>query len=431
MPRDRRIVITGVGPVASVGIGKDAFWKGLLAGRQNIREEEVNIGGEEWGKFPFHAVEPFSLPELGVDPDSLEWIRDWQHGELTRDLQYLIAAVQLALNDSGLDYRAGNNRIGLVVAHENYNLTHFLSQISDHAYRMLAETSPQPSKKAFYDSLYQQCVKAGYDVQPFMVLFHLAKVFNIHNYSLFVCTACASGLYGLESASQMIKSGQNDLVLVTAADHPDIYKYIWFQQLGIYAADGIIRPFCRDSKGLVFGAGGAALLLEEYRHAKKRGAHIYGEYLGGGFSLESWQVTVPQVGSDSYQTAMREALGRSGVTKDDVDFLCPHGVGSHVIDYYEAKAITDVFGKNPVQPLLTTFKPYVGHNLGGSALLEALILLLCLDKQTVLPTLNQSDPNPEYKISLLKEAVKKKVSVAMKTCCAFAGFNGAAVFRRI
>jgi len=171
--------------------------------------------------------------------------------------------------------------------------------------------------------------------------------------------------------------------------------------------------------------------LEELEHAKKRKAPIYAEYLGGGFSLEGWQVTIPKVGSDSYQRAILKAFEQSGLKPEDIELLCPHGVGSHVIDYYESKAITDVFGSKPKKPLITAFKPYVGHNLGGSALLEAAILLLSLKNEIVLPTLNCDNPNPAYNISLVKEKIERKLNTVMKICAAFAGYNAAAIFRRL
>lgn len=426
----KRVVITGIGPVSSIGLGKDDIWKNVLAGNTNVELEKKSVDGKLWTEFPLHKMSEFNIADFDIDKDALSWIKDWQNGKDNTDLFYLIAAIKLAIDDSGLDYKKENNDLGIVLSHENYNLTPFLEEVSDYAYEVLVKSKKKISKKDFYDDLYKNCVKGGYDVQPFMPLFHLAKVFNIHNYSLFLCTACASGLYGLESASQIINSGQSKAVIVTAADHPDVYKYVWFRDLGIYSPDGKIRPFSKDSNGLVFGDGGSALILEDYDNAKKRGAHIYAEYMGGGFSLESWQVTVPQVGSNSYQSAMKKAFEQSSIKKDEIDLLCPHGVGSRVIDYYESKAITDIFGKKNL-PTITTFKPYLGHNLASSALLETSILLLAMDHNIVPPTLNCENENPEYGITLLKKKEEKVIRTAMKICCAFAGYNAATIFRKV
>jgi 3-oxoacyl-[acyl-carrier-protein] synthase II len=221
------------------------------------------------------------------------------------------------------------------------------------------------------------------------------------------------------------------MVIVAASDRVDIYKYIWFRDLGIYSNDGMIRPFCKNSSGLVFSDGGVGFVLEDLDHAQERNAFIYAEYLGGGFDLEGWKVTTPQIGSNSYQRAILKALEQSNVNKKEIDLLCPHGVGSQPIDYYESKAITDTFGFNPKRPLITAFKPYVGHNLGSSALLETAILLLSLNNNVVPPTLNCENIDPKFNISPVKEKIGTELRTVMKICCAFAGYNAATIFRKL
>ncbi len=336
MPRDKRVVVTGIGPITSIGIGKDALWKNLLKATTNIKCQETYLDGDLWGKYLFHKVDDFDISKFGIDKDKLDWVRDWKEGDETIDLNYMLAAIKLALDDSGIGYQSDKEGgFGLVLTHENMNLMPFLFKISNCSYELLKDRTKSVSKKEYCEGVYKECLKSGYDVQTFMPLFHAAKVFNVHQLSYYICNACASGLYAIENASEIIKNNHCSTVLVAASDHPDIYKYLWFKELKIYAEDGIIRPFSKDSKGLVFGDGGVALVLEELEHAKKRNAPIYAEYLGGGFSLESWQVTTPKVGSDSYQTAINNAFKQSGVTKDDIELICPHGFGSHVIDYYE------------------------------------------------------------------------------------------------
>lgn len=432
MAKKQKIVITGIGPIASVGIGKDEFWKGILDKNVNIEEENCILDGEVWEKFRFHKVKNFDISRFGIDKQKLDDIRDWKEGEEIIDLNYLIAAVKLALDDSRLNYESDDNGIGLVLAHENLGLMPFGFKVSNLAYEMLIgrQKSDIP-KKVFFEGLYRKFLKSGYDVQTFADLFHVARVFNVHNYSLFINNACASGLYALEAAGQILKNNQAKAVVVCASDYPDIYKYVWFKELGIYAHDGIIRPFSRDSNGLVFGDGGVGVVMETLESAQKRGADIYAEYLGAGFNLEGWKITVPQIGSNSYQQAIEQALLQSNIDKKKIDVVCPHGIGSGPIDYYEAKAITDIFGPNPKKPLISAFKPYVGHNLGGSALLETAILLLALKNNIVPATLNCKNIDPRFNVNLVKKNKNRKLKTVMKTCCAFAGFNAAAVFKKV
>lgn len=418
--------------MASTGIGKDAFWKGILEKRTGLSSKEFKIDGKSWVSFYAHIIKDFDFTKFNADEAVLGYIKEWKEDELPVDLYYMIAAVALALKDSGLNYDAEDNDIGLVLTHENLGLMDFVFKLSQMSFDILSSKEGELIPRAqFFEKLYRGCLKSGYDVQTFMTLFHVAKVFNIHNYSLFVNNACASGLYAMESAAQMIKCSQASAVVVAASDYAEIYKYLWFRDIGLYSTDGRIRPFCKDSNGLVFGDGGVGIVLEDMDNAMKRNAGIYAEYMGGGFCLEGWKVTTPQIGSDSYQKAISGALKRSKISKDEIELLIPHGVGSQAIDYYEAKAIHDVFGQNHEKPLITAFKPYIGHNLGGSALLETAILLLSLKNGIVPPTLNCQHPNPMFNILPVSERLETNITTAMKICCAFAGYNAAVVLKRI
>lgn len=433
MIEERRVVITGIGPLTSVGIGKEAFWKGLLERKTGIRLEECFIDGELWDRFYLHKVDNFDISKFGIDKGILEEIKFWKKGEDIIDLFYLMAVVKLALNDSGLRYNLEDNEIGLVLTHENPGSEQFFSKVLNESFEALKGQSRKASamtKKQFFQKLYGSGDKAAYDLQTFMFLYHITKAFSIHGYSLFINNACASGLYALEAASQMIRCGRNPAVIVAAADHPGIYKYLWFKQIDMYAEDGKTKPFAKNRNGFVFGDGGVGLLLEDLDHARKRKANIYAEYLGGGFSLEGWKITLPAVGSNYYRKAIKQAFRQANIEPKDIDLVCAHGAGTSLVDRYEADAITDVFGPNPKKPLITAFKGYIGHNLGGSALLESAIILLCLNNNLVLPTLNCDEVDPKLRINLVREKTDVEISTAIKICCAFAGYNGAAVFKK-
>jgi len=344
-----------------------------------------------------------------------------------------MAVVKLALTDGGLDYDHEDNEIGLVLTHENPGMEQFFSKVFNESYEALKvrpREAPAINKRHFFQKLYNSGNRTAYDLQTFMFLYHIAKAFSIHGYSLFINNACASGLYAIEAASQMIRSGRNTAVIVAAADHPGIYKYLWFKEGNMYAKDGKIKPFDKNRDGFVFGDGGAGLLLEDLDHARERNAYIYAEYLGAGFSLEGWKVTLPAIGGKYYQKAIKQALSQANMKAEAVDLVCAHGAGTQLSDRYEADAITDVFGLNPEKPLITAFKGYIGHNLGGSALLESAILMQCMSNNSVLPTLNCEEVDPKLKINPVKTVSAATLNVAMKTSCAFAGYNAASIFKR-
>ncbi|MBU2045047.1 MAG: hypothetical protein KJ619_07470 [Candidatus Omnitrophica bacterium] len=427
---EKRIAITGLGPLTPIGAGKTALWDALLKGKTNLKLEECFIDGELWEKFYLHKIDNFDIKSFGIDKQTLKEIKTWKEGQEIIDLYYLLASIKLALDDSKLEYDLEDNDIACVVAHENAGLEQYISQCID-SFDSLRKESSSITKKGLSEKYHYATIKSAYDLQTFMVMFHVLRAFKIHGYSSIINNACASGLYALETASQIIKSGRSKTVIVASSDYPRIYKYLWFKDLNMYSSDGLVRPFGKDANGIVFGDGGCGLVMEDLEQAKKRKAKIYAEYLGGGFSQEGWKVIYPKIGSNFYQKAIKEALKFGKVNKEEVDLVCAHGVGNVVIDSYEAKAITDVFGPNPKNPLITAFKPYIGHNLGGSNLLETAILMLCLENNLVLPVLNVKETHPKMQMDVVKEKVSKDLKTVLKTCCAFAGYNGAAVFRKI
>jgi 3-oxoacyl-(acyl-carrier-protein) synthase len=279
-------------------------------------------------------------------------------------------------------------------------------------------------------NLYNFGAKRAYDLQAFMFIYHVCKMFKIHGFSLFINNACASGLYALEVAADIIKSSKCDVVIVSAVDHPDIYKYLWFKKINMYSPDGKIRPFSRDSNGFVFGEGGAAIILEDSEHALKRRARIYAEYLGGDFCLEGWKVAYPAIQENYYTNLLKNAIQKFNLKLSDIDLINPHGVGNKIIDSYEAKAITDIFGYDSSALSITALKPYVGHVLGGSAFLETAILLIAFEKNIIPPTLNCENTNQDLRINLLVKKKTYALNYALKICSAFGGFDAAIILKR-
>jgi len=433
MEREKRVVITGVGPLASTGIGKDAFWEGILKKRIGLKLEEINIDGEVWDKFYLHKIDGFDIEKFNIKEEIIEDIKTWKNGKEDRDLFYLLGAVKLALDDSGLSYDREDNDIGLFLTVEHPGFEVFCEGIITETVKYIEKnfTGNKLSKHKLFRYIYEQFSRDGYDLQTFMYLHFVAKAFGLHGYSLFTSNACASGLFAFESAARQIKYGGSGVVFLAAGDVANtMFKHLWFKEQGFYAEDGKMKPFSKNANGIVLGDGASAMVLEELNHALNRKAHIYAEYLGGGFSLEGWKVTLPKIGGLSYQRAIESSLKRANLKPQDIDLINPHGVAIKVTDGYEAKAITDIFGKNPEKPLITAFKPYVGHNLGGSAILEIIILLLSMEKNLIPPTLNCEEVEPKYNIELVRELTPYSLNTAMKLSCGFAGYNGAVVFRK-
>ena len=433
MTKNKRIVVTGLGPLSAIGIGKQALWNSILDGKTGLTLENYEIGGEKLASYYVHRIREFNINNFGLNENILKDIKVWKEQDEPIDLFYSLAVVKLALDDAKIDYAdaARTKGMGIVLTHENPGLDQFLEELVNESYDLLrGDSNKEFSRKDYFMEFYKRFDKRGYDLQTFMLIFHVAKVFNIHSYSIFLCNACASGLFALETAADIIRTGKCDTVVIAGSDHSDIFKYLWFKDLDMYAEDGRIKPFAKNRNGFVTGDGGAGIVLEDLDSALKRKAHIYAEYLGGGFHLEGWKVAIPDITGDSYKIAIERAMKTSGVRKEDIDLIIPHGVATQVTDAYEAKAITDIFGKNSKRPLITAFKPYIGHNLGSTVLLETAILLMALENNLIPPTLNCDEVDQKLNIDLVKELTKRKLKIVMKIACGFAGFNAATIFRK-
>ena len=428
----RRIVVTGLGPLSAIGCGRRELWDSILKERLNLKKNDYFVEGELWDSFLVHKIDDFDINKFKIDEAIINELNNWKEGRQDLDLLYALAATKLVIDDSALTYDKEDNNIGLFLTVEHQGFEPFIEGMIKEALEYLGGnliSGKEPSKLDIYGHLYSKFVDRGYDLQTFMYLYLLAKAFSIHGYSLFTSNACASGLFAIEAAAKQIKYGGSSAAIVVAGDDTcTTFKHKWFKERNLYSGDGKIQPFSKSAKGIVFGDGYSAIILEDYEHALKRKAHIYAEYLGGAFSLEGWKVVFPDIGGTSYQKMIKECLANCSLEAGQVDLINPHGVGIRITDAYEAKAISEVFKES--KPPVTAFKPFVGHNLGGSAILETTILLLALENGIIPPTLNCEDFDQNYNINLIRKQKKQPLETVMKLSCGFAGYNAAAIFRK-
>lgn len=425
----RQVVVTGVGPITTLGTGSEQSWRNLLnakPGQASDRVFEVNGVSRA---FPIYGVDVPDLRKLGLHETSLDAIKSWKGEDLGQDADLILflACVHLALEDATLSYDA-IEEAGLFLAHENAGLELFFAKAI--SFGQEARTSAS-SITGIVKGAYDECISVGYDVQTFMYLHLVAKAFGIHGYSLYTNNACSSGLYALEAASREIILGNSNIAIVAAVDtarYP--YKFLWFEDQGLNARNGMIKPFQEAANGFILGEGGASLILEERRHAERRNAVIYAEYKGGGFALEGWKVTVPSPDTKWYELVMQKSLQKAHLKPSDIDLLTPHGIGSSATDAYEIASIEKVFGNKENQPPVTVFKPLLGHTLGASGMIEIALLMLMLKYQFVPHMFDVIHDKISERLRLVTSPQKTKLRRIMKTSCGFAGFNGALIFER-
>jgi 3-oxoacyl-[acyl-carrier-protein] synthase II len=418
-----QVVVTGVGVVCAAGIGISAVWDRLRQSGPPAPSRFVAPPPTDDITFPVYVVPPYTLADVGIPERTRQWLESAELGG-ARDLHHAVAATALALRDAGLplDCRAMTPGVASIAANESPGF----ESLSRSLFDLGGQEAPE-TPRALYDRL----VRDFFQLNTFLPPHYLARAFGLAGPSLFVNSACASGLSAIDAAVQAIRLGRCTTAVVAASDNPlSAAKFYWFRDLGLLAADGCLRPFDARVGGTVFGDGGAALVLEDAETARARGARVYAEVVAAGFAQDGWKVTIPHPDRGAGETALRSALAEAGITAAEVDVVVPHGVGAAASDQYEARLLHAVFGGRDVWPRVTALKPCVGHSLGASAMMESALLLAAMQRESLPPVWGYEQPPKRHPLPLAREWQTRPFRIAVKLTCAFAGYHAAMVFRR-
>lgn len=412
----KRVVITGLGVVSAAGIGIDRTWRTIEEAPPSAELVDLPATREEDGKFKVFVAPDYRLADVTetyVDGAQLE-----REGiERQRDIKHLIAAAGLAIEDAGIRSVPGLDpqEIGLVVADEHPGVEHLARTL----YPAAAGTAPRPG----YEDLAEQIFALNTYLAPYLV----ARALHIGGECTFVNSACTSGLTAIDSAATQIRLGRSTLAIAVASDDPlSSGKYRWFADMGLYSPDGVLRPFDPAAAGTVFGDGGAAMVLEDEEHALRRGAQIYGRFLGAGFTQDGWRINAPNPASANQARAIRRALHEAELDPGRVEVIVPHGTGIRMIDSYEVRTIRALWPDRHAQPVCLPLKPFVGHNLGGSSLLETALLLKAMKERRV-PAARAYEITGTHGLDLPATWSSQVIRHAVKTAAGFGGFYGAIV----
>ena len=425
----RRVAVTGVGVVTGYGQGPEALWKGLVSGESAVREHRARFGGKAWLDYPMVSLSD-DVATLATALPRQEIVRGEKLAD-DRDLVVIADCIRQALADARLGYDPDDNRVGLVVTHESPGLSDHLQGF----FRWRKTARAWLKSKARFDPpefLYRLKNESVYRLHSFLYIHYLAALFQLHGFSLYNNNACASGAFALSVAADRIRSGETDAIVVAGGDVPeDGTKFRWFRDAGLYSERGACRPFHADRDGLVLGSGGAAFVLEDLDRAAAAGKRLYAEWLGAGFTSEGWRVTMPDVRGGWYAKAIDAALRSAGVAPAEVSLVAPHGVGSGMLDQFEAESLAAVFGTGgPPWPPLLVGKAALGHTLGGSVLVETAAALLALARSELPEVVRCAAPDPRLPLEA-PAAVRLPATdwVMLKCSNGFAGQNGAVVLR--
>ncbi len=431
----KRVVITGVGPVTPVGIGRDAYWKSLTEGRSSFRRVS----------FPEKDMSQYRC-QIGAPIEGFELSHFVERSKLSKHLgrtsQFAIAAAWLALNDAGIELdRNDLEKEGLskhTGVYHPKNLDPFqigvilgvgveAMDLLEHFHERFLSRGPKGISPFALPNIYLSAITS-----------HVAQYFSIRGTSYAVSTACASATHAMINSFLQIQGGEED-VMVTGGADACITPYVFggFDVLRAMSTRNgdpqkASRPFDRERDGFVMGEGSGVLVFEEFDHAKKRGAHIYGEVIGWGMTADAYHLTDPDPDGKALGKAVKDALEMAGIHPEEIGYINPHGTSTMLNDRVETRMIKDVFGKQAYHVPVSSTKSITGHMLGAAGGVEVIAVLLAVEKGIIHPTLNYEFPDPECDLDYVpNQARKKEVNLGLSISAGFGGVNSAILIRKL
>nr|WP_312446391.1 beta-ketoacyl-ACP synthase II [Brevundimonas naejangsanensis] len=424
----RRVVITGLGLVTPLGTGVEHVWKGILEGRSGIRPitafDTEGYGCTIAGEVP--SVDGRGGGEAGqpgvFDPDQVMSAKDRKR--VDDFILYAIAAADEALADANWKPESEDDKeaTGVMVGSGIGGL----GPIADTAI-ILKEQGVRRVSPFFIPSALINLASGQISIR------HGLKGPN-HS----VVTACATGAHAIGDAARMIALGDADVMVAGGAESSVVPIGI----AGFLACKALCtayndtpekasRPYDRGHAGFVMGEGAGVMVLEEYEHAKARGAKIYAEVVGYGMSGDAYHITAPSEDGDGGLRAMKAALKRAGMQPSDLDYVNAHGT-STMADWIELKAVERLVGDHAKDLAVSSTKSMTGHLLGAAGAIESIFSVLAIRDQMAPPTINLDDPEMETPIDLVPHKGKaRKIDVAMSNSFGFGGTNASVIFKKV
>lgn len=408
----KRVVITGMGAVTPVGNELNDIWSNLLAGKSGVRTIDRYENDDIYSKIA-GLVNDFSS-EGYIDPKEAR--------RMDLFIQYGMVAGIKAFRDSGLTIDEKNNdRVGVIVSSGIGGMETFSKQHEVLMTKGAGRISP------FFVPMLIPNILSGY----------LSINIGAKGPNFCIVTACASGTHSIGEAFKIIQRGDADAMLAGGAEAPIIPIGVGgFCALKALSARNdeptrASRPFDKDRDGFVIAEGAGVIMLEEYEHAKARGAKIYAEMVGYGLSGDAFHITAPQDTGDGAMRAMKMAIKDAGIKPEDMQYINAHGTSTDLNDPIETRAIKAVFGNHAQKLLINSTKSMSGHLLGAAGGLEAIVTVLSIKNNKVHQTLNLENPDPECDLNYVPGAPQTcDIQYALSTSLGFGGHNGVVLFKK-
>jgi 3-oxoacyl-[acyl-carrier-protein] synthase II len=415
-----RVVVTGLGMVSPLAAGVEATWRRLLAGESGAaRVESFDVSDI--------ACQIAAQAPRGAAPDAFnpdEWMEPKEQRKVDDFIIFALAAAGQALKDADWAPKSYEDQVdtGVLIG------------------------SGIGGLGGIYDASVTLHDKGPRRISPFFIpgrLINLAggQVSIVHglkgpNHA--VVTACSTGAHAIGDAGRLIALGDAKVMVAggaeSAVNRLALAGFAACRALSTGFNDRptqASRPYDRDRDGFVMGEGAGCVVLEDYEHAKARGARIYAELIGYGLSGDAYHITSPAPDGDGAYRSMSMALKRAGVTPGDIDYINAHGTSTPVGDEIELRAVERLLGNAAATTTMSSTKSSTGHLLGAAGAVEAIFSILAIRDQIVPPTLNLDNPSVETAIDLAPHvARKRKIDVALSNSFGFGGTNASVIFRR-
>ena len=413
----KRVVVTGLGMVTSLGNDVATTWERLLAGTSGA----APITHFDTTKFKTH----FACEVKNLDMSALFDAKELRRYD--RNVHYAIHSAEQAIQDASISIQEENAyRYGVIYGCGMGGVHTMDENISSYG---AGDGTPRFSP--FFIPM----------IIPNMPSGMIAQRYGFCGVNYTTTSACASAAHAIANAYYQIQTGVADVILTGGSEAAiEVSGIGGFNALHAISTRNdspqtACRPFSASRDGFVLGDGAGTLILEEYEHAKARGAKIYAELLGVGMTSDAYHMTASDPEGRGAIQAMKTAIQMAGITPEQVDYINAHGTSTSVGDIAEVKAIKHVFGEHAYQLNITSSKSMTGHLLGATGAVEAIISILSLQHQIVTPTINHEegdeDPNIDYKLNFtFNQAQKRDIRYAMSNNFGFGGHNASLLFKK-
>lgn len=402
---NRRVVVTGLGAVTPLGIGKEEYWQALLAGKSGI------------GRITRFDPSDYSTQIAGEvkDFDPAKYIDKKEAKRMDRFTQFAIAATKMAFEDAGIDLeQEDRTRIGTVIGTGIGGMDTLNEQ-----YRVLFEKGPGR-------------------ISPFFVPMMIANMaagqtsitFGLQGPNTCVVTACATGTNSIGDAFKIVQRGDADVMVAggteAAISPAAVAGFCSMKAMSTHneEPEKASRPFDKDRSGFVMGEGSGIVILESLEHALARGARIYAEISGYGYNADAYHITAPAPEGVQAARCMAMAIKDAGLEPNAVDYINAHGTSTPLNDKNETLAIKSLFGAHAHKMAVSSIKSMTGHLLGAAGGIECIASVLTVANNIIPPTINYDNPDPELDLDYVPNKAREQiVNVALSNSFGFGGHN--------